>query len=261
VNLAANPAWLGRITGVALAVRGPLPQPMRIRGLVAKPLGAFELLGDRAAEWLHFERWTGASINVVVGGADIQDLPLPPLFAAAFVLCGCALLALTRARPGAMPARIAAATWLGVLVAAWLVLDARWAWNLTRQANATARTYAGADLREKHLAAEDGALFDFIDKARAVMPATPARVFVTSDARYFRERAAYHLYPHNVYTDRFEGTMPPATTLRPGDWVAVYQRRGVQYDAAQHLLRWGPGDTVTADLKLTAPGAALLLVR
>ena len=37
--------------------------------------------------------------------------------------------------------------------------------------------------------------------------------------------------------------MPPPAALRPGDWVLVYQRRGVQYDAAQQPLRWGTGDT------------------
>ena len=249
------------MTGVALAVRGPLPQPIRIRGIVAKPMGAFEVVGDRVAEWLAFEQWSGVSINVVVGGADVQDLPLPPLLAAAFVLSGCVLLALWRWRPGAMPARIAAAAWLGVFVVAWLALDARWAWNLARQASVTARTYAGKDIRDKHLAAEDGALFAFIEKARAIMPATPARVFVTSDALYFNGRAAYDLLPHNTYADRVGAAMPPAAALRPGDWVLVYQRHGVQYDAAQHLLRWGPADIVTADVKLTAPGAALFLVR
>jgi hypothetical protein len=261
LTLAANPAWIGRVTGVALAVRGPLPQPIRIRGIVAKPMGAFEVVGDRIAEWFAFEGWSGASINVVVGGADVQDLPLPPLFAAAFLLSGCVLLALWRWRPRAMPARIAAAAWLGVFVVAWLALDTRWAWNLVRQATITERTYAGKDIRDKHLAAEDGALFAFIEKARAIMPATPARVFVTSDALYFGGRAAYELLPHNAYADRAGGAMPPAGALRPGDWVLVYQRRGVQYDAAAHLLRWGPADTVTADVKLTAPGAALFLVR
>ena len=261
LSLAANPAWIGRATGLALAIRAPVTQPIRLRGIIAKPMGAFEVVGDRAAEWLKFESWTGASINVVVGGADIQDLPLPPLFAAALFLCGGALLALRRRLPGVMPARMAAAMWLGVFVAAWLVLDARWTWNLVRQANVTARTYAGKDIREKHLAAEDGALYAFIDQARAIMPAAPARIFVTSDARYFGERAAYHLYPHNAYTDRSGGAMPPASALRPGDWVLVFQRRGVQYDAAQHMLRWGTGDTVSADLKLTAPGAALFVIR
>ena len=40
------------------------------------------------------------------------------------------------------------------------------------------RTYAGKDWREKHLAAEDGALFEFIEKVRAKLPAAPARVFM-----------------------------------------------------------------------------------
>jgi hypothetical protein len=263
VVLTSNPAWIGRVTGVALAIRGPLPQPMRVRAIVAKPMGAFEVLGDRAAEWLKFEGWTGTSINVVVGGSDVQDLPLPVLLAAVLLLAGCALLAMHRWRPQRMPARAAALVWLGVVVIAWFVLDARWSWNLLRQANATARTYAGKNLEEKHLAAEDGDLFAFIEKALAVMPATatPARVFVVSDARYFRERAAYLLYPHNVYTDRANGTMPPRGALRPGDWVIVYQRRGIQYDPAQHMLRWETGETIPADMKLAGNGNAVLLIR
>ena len=77
VVVAGAPGWLGHITGVALAVRGPLPQPVRIRGVVVRPMGAFEVARDRVREWLAFEGWTGTSINTVVGGADIQDFPLP----------------------------------------------------------------------------------------------------------------------------------------------------------------------------------------
>ena len=224
-------------------------------------MGSLETLGDRAAEWLKFEGWTGTSINVVTGGADVQDLPLPALLAAAVALSGCGLLALRRWRPNGLPAMTAAAAWIGILVAAWLVLDARWTLNLLRQVRVTANTYAGKDLGEKHRAAEDGALYAFIEQARAIMPATPARVFVVSDARYFRERAAYHLFPHNAYTDRAAGSMPPATALRPGDWLVVYQRRGVQYDPAQHRLRWETGETVPADVMFTAAGSALFVIR
>jgi hypothetical protein len=171
------------------------------------------------------------------------------------------LLALRRWRPNRLPAMTAAAAWIGILVAAWLVLDARWTLNLLRQVRVTADTYAGKDIAEKHRAAEDGALYAFIEQARAVMPATPARVFVVSDARYFRERAVYHLLPHNAYTDRTAGSMPPATALRPGDWLVVYQRRGVQYDPAQHRLRWETGETIPADVMLTTPGSALFVIR
>jgi hypothetical protein len=42
-----NPAWIGRITGMALAIQTPLLSPIRIRGVIAKPMGAVEILGDR----------------------------------------------------------------------------------------------------------------------------------------------------------------------------------------------------------------------
>jgi len=260
VVVAKNPAWIGRVTGIALAFRGTFVQPIRIRGVVAKPMGAFEVLGDRAREWFAFEAWTGASINTVTGGADVQDLPLPMLLAFALGLAGAVLLAIPRWRPNIGP-MTTAGTLIGLFVAAWLVLDARWTWNLVRQVRATASEYAGKDVRQKHLAAEDGPLFAFIEKARAIMPATPARVFVVANAHYFRGRAAYHLYPHNVYTDRIGGTVPPASVMRPGDWLLVYQSRGIQYDAGQGKLRWDDTQTIPAEVKLTEPGAALFLIR
>jgi hypothetical protein len=54
--LAGNPAWIGRITGLALAIHDPLAQPAYVLGVVAKPMGATELLRDRVGEWFAFER-------------------------------------------------------------------------------------------------------------------------------------------------------------------------------------------------------------
>ena len=51
-------------------------------------MGAIELLRDRVGEWLAFERWNGASINTITGGADVQDLPLPALLATVVLLSG-----------------------------------------------------------------------------------------------------------------------------------------------------------------------------
>jgi hypothetical protein len=107
---------------------------------------------------------------------------------------------------------------------------------------------------------EDGPLFQFIEKARAKMPATPARVFVVADAGYFRGRAAYHLYPHNVYFDPRENGLPPAGVLRPGDYVVVYQRRGVQFNANEQKLRFEGGEPVSAEALLVEPGAALFRI-
>jgi hypothetical protein len=61
---------------------------------------------------------------------------------------------------------------------------------------------------------------------------------MAADAHYFRGRGAYHLYPHNVLFDPYLNAMPASTRLRPGDYIVVYQRRGVQYDPGAQRLRW-----------------------
>jgi hypothetical protein len=86
-------------------------------------------------------------------------------------------------------------------------------------------------------------------------------VFVVADAHYFRGRAAYHLYPHSVFFDPRSNELQPASRMRPGDWLLVYQRRGIQYDAAHQLLKWNGDQTITAELKLVEPGAGLFLIR
>jgi hypothetical protein len=125
----------------------------------------------------------------------------------------------------------------------------------------TAQQYAGKTSREKHLYTEDATLFDFVDRARKVMPAQPVRVFLASDENYFRGRAAYHMYPHSVYFDPRKNDLEWTSSLHSGDWVLVYQQRGIQYDPGKEMLKWPSGQTTAAELKLSVPGGALFLVR
>jgi len=258
--LAHDPAWIGHIDGVALAIHGTLPQPIVIRGVTAKPMGAIEILRDRLGEWFAFERWNGASINTIAGGKDYQRLPLPVLLALVVLASGIVVVAIRRFRPhafrAATPALLAAFFLVG-----WLLLDARWTWNLLRQERDTAAQYAGKDARDKRLANDDGPLFAFIEKALAVLPSKPVRIFIASDADYLRDRAAYHLYPHRVFFDPRSNALPPATDLHPGDWLLVYEQHGIQFDRAQGKVRWDGGQIVNAELKLVEPGGALFLVR
>jgi hypothetical protein len=260
VAIGPDPHWIGRITGLALVVHGPLPEPVRVRGVVIKPADAAETMRDRVREWTALEPWTGTSINAVTGGADIQFLPLPLLLIAGVAIAGAALTWGARRQLRAAAPSLAVAV-AGLLIVAWFVLDARWVFNLARLAQVSAHRYAGKDWREKHLAADDGALFAFIEKVRAALPRTPARVFVIADAHYFRGRAAYHLYPYNVWYEPYANNVPPAERLHAGDWIVVYQRRGVQYDPGQRRLRWDGGATLPVDLKLLDGGDALFLVR
>jgi hypothetical protein len=260
VDVHRDPHWLGRIVGLALAVQGPIEQPLQMRGVTAKPADALDTVRDRVREWMAPEPWTGASINTVAGGSAVQQLPLPFLLAAALALTVLILWALAR-RSGRAAAPVIVVCAVALALAAWLLLDARWIANLALQTRATAARYAGKDAAEKHLASDDRDLYAFIDKARAVLPAKPARVFVVADADYFRGRAAYHLYPHNVWYDPYRNAVPPADKLRAGDWLVVYQRRGVQYDAARHSLRWEGGATIPVELKLLDHGGALFAVQ
>jgi len=258
VDVSREATWLGRITGIALAIRNPLSQPVQFHDVTAKPMGALELLRDRSREWLAFERWTGASMNAITGGATVQNLPLPFLLAVAALVAMLASLFLLRriSRAASLPVAIGA-----IFVAAWIVADLRWEWNLARQAIATRDQYAGKDWRGKHLAAEDGALFASLERVRAKLPPPPARIFVVAEAHYLRDRAAYHLYPHNVHFDPYRDAVPPSASLRADDYLLVYGRRGIQYDSKAQRLRFPDGTTLAAEVLLVEPGAALFVIR
>jgi hypothetical protein len=250
-----DPAWIGRVTGVALALRGPFVQPVRIRGGVAQPMGAIEVLRDRAREWFAFEGWTGTSINTIVGGADVQDLPLTWVIAIAMALALGLFFALRwQARPST---REVAAVVALLTLCGWALLDGRWAFALARQSIQTGRIYGGMDSDQRHRVAEDALLYDAVQHAKAVLPPPPVRVFVAAEAHYFRGRAAYHLYPYNVYFDPRSDTVPAASQMHAGDWLFVYQRPGIQFDRARNMLRWDGGQTHPAELVFLQQGAAL----
>ncbi len=260
ITLADDPNWIGRINGLALILRGDLAQPMLIRGVEARPMTAAQILSDRVHEWLTFESWSGGSINSRNGGADAQDLPLPFVLAAitGFALIIYAILARRWPRlSGPFRPLIAG----GLFVFAWFILDVPWQWNLMRQAHATIQQYAGKSWRERHLAAEDGALFAFIEKARAKLPPPPARVFMAADALYFRDRGAYHLYPYNVYFNPYQNTMADPSQLHSGDYLVVFRRKGVQFDPALRKLRWDGRAPVDAELLFAENGGALFAIQ
>ena len=113
------------------------------------------------------------------------------------------------------------------------LLDARWMEPLRAGAGDRRALRRARTRTRKHRRGRGSRPCSRSSRRRAPkLPREPARVFVVADADYFRGRAAYHLYPHNVLFDPYHNAVPPADRLRAGDWLVVYQRRGVQYDAA-----------------------------
>src|SRR5262249_4788860 len=147
-----------------------------------------------------------------------------------------------------------------LFVAVWLVLDAQWSANLARQLAETRAQYGGQDWGEGPFAAEGAPLFAFIEKGGGTMPPAPGGLFLVADAAYFRGRGAYHLYPHNVLFDPFRNSVPNPKSLHAGDYLLVYQRRGLQYSAEEKKLKLGEGDPIPAEVVLVDHGAALFKI-
>ena len=128
-------------------------------------------------------------------------------------------------------------------------LDARWMVT-SRGRRARPRAITPARTRTRSISRPRIATcYAFIEKARAQLPQEPARVFVAADAHYFRGRAAYHLYPHNVYFEPFDNAVPPRPVARrrlAGRLPAA--RRPVRRGEANAAL--GRRRTVAAELKL-----------
>lgn len=261
VVVADDRGWIGSIKGLGLSisVTGPPPMPIRIHAVTAKPMGAFELLRDRLREWLAFEGWNGASVNVLVGGDDRQELPLPALVAA-IVALACAFVAgLRYVRPDLI-VHLGAAVG-AVVVVGWLAVDLRWTVNLGRQVVATVREYGGKSERDKQFASPDSAVYAFVTQARDAMPPEPQRVWIATDAPYFNGRAAYRMYPHNVHFDPRGRSMPDPSWVKPGDWMLVFNRRGVAFNPAKGVLQWDGRQDLPAELKVSGTGAALFQFR
>ncbi len=169
-----------------------------------------------------FEPWSGTSINTIAGGAEVQELPLPALLACRTSPSGSRLFRWSRWRK--RPAR-------GIARGARRDFSSRGRCS-TRDGRAIsrgrwrkrARSTAARTGARSHLAAEDGPLFAFIEKARAKMPATPARVFMVADAPISAVAAPITYTRTTFSSTRGEYGAACRAALRPGDYLVVYQR-------------------------------------
>lgn len=247
-----NPEWSGDVALLALGVKGVMERPWGVRQLRVEPVSVGSVIGDIVRGWNAFERWDGRSINVLFGGRDEQRAWMPPLVFAASVVAAIAVIVVARRRGR----RAEASAIVVAFVVGWLALDVRWQVNQFEQARATIAEFGGKTWEQKHLAMEDGDLFRFVQAARAKLPDQPVRIFVNSDLEYFRRRAGYHLYPHNVLA--YSWGEP--SQLKPGEYLLLYQKADVGFAPAAEELRWANGRLLDAKPLLVQRGAGLFLV-
>ena len=253
LEMAADENWRGQILDLALIVKGTLTKPILVNDVSLEPASLPGALLNMVKKWFALDQWQATSINFVDGDAIHKNVP-PVLTIAAIILLALTLniiLAIAKV----IPLNIAM-IW-GMVLLGWFILDARWQANLFQQLKLTHQLFAGKTREDKHLAAEDNALFDFMRKVKAKLPTT-GRILYFSDDAYSRRKGAYHLYPHNVLA---LDDLPPASQIKTGDYIALFTKNGVKYDRSHQLLIWGDGQSLNADLLFLAEGNALFKVR
>jgi hypothetical protein len=250
--------WVGNIEGLALAVKGTLATPLVISGVSIEPMGVADVISDLSNDWLTFIPWSGMSINTAFGGPPEQTVWLP-VVVAVVALTAIGLCVLWRRRPGHSGVSVSLVA-TAIVVAAWLILDARWLWLRWQQTESTQSAFAGKLPRDKHLIDVDGYVYAFAEQVRARLPKSSARVYVAADDHYFAARLAYHLLPHNTYLDHGSLALPPASQYKPGEYIVVFRRNGVRYDTVQQTLSWDDQPPLRVQLLLAHLGNALFKI-
>ncbi|CAH1904827.1 conserved membrane hypothetical protein [Candidatus Nitrotoga sp. HW29] len=254
LEIAEDENWRGQIIDLAIIVKGTLAAPILINGISLEPVSLPGALPHMVKKWFALDPWQGTSINFVDGEAI--DKNAPPVLAIAAIILLALLLNLILSIAKIIPLNVAMIG--GMILLGWFMLDVRWQANLFQQLELTHQQFAGKTWEDKHLAAEDGALFDFMKKVKEKLPAENSRILYFSDEAYSRRKGAYHLYPHNVLA---LNDLPPASKIKTGDYIALFAKKSVQYDRSHQLLMWSDGQSIKVDLLFLAEGNALFKVR
>ncbi|MEO8567356.1 MAG: hypothetical protein ABI541_13300 [Betaproteobacteria bacterium] len=235
LELARAEGWSGTIVGIALAVRGPLASPLTISGVTVPGVSSLTSIQEVLHQWARSFPFRGNSIAFPFDEERDDRISFLVATVVAEGLAIAAYLLVVWKRRDRVDRRI---IW-SILIAGWLVTDARWQINLGRQLVHTAQTFAGKTAEEKHLAADDGRFFALMQQVNRALPAPPARIFLLADESAFRTRGAYFLYPHNVFhaVGEFK-RLPDPTELSSGDFVLLFPTHGISYDRERLMLAW-----------------------
>ncbi|HEX8010436.1 MAG TPA: hypothetical protein VF814_05820 [Casimicrobiaceae bacterium] len=258
LELSADDGWSGTVTGVALVVRSSLAAPLRVGALRMASPSATEIASALWRQWSARILLRGYSISFPF---DSERAHYLPLLSGVAVAEGIAILAyglLARRRGWPRDRRVLWAIFLG----GWILLDLRWQVNLWQGAIDQGVRFAGKTTEAKHRAAGDAALYALLERIKAALPAPPARVVLFCDNVAICSRAAFFLYPHNVFRAVDASLRPPdPQRLRAGDYLLIAYSRTLGYDPGRGVVVWPDGRTRPAEQVLLQPEALLLRVR
>ena len=257
LDLTPADGWTGTITGVALVAPG-MDTPLRVASVRIESRSATATASELMGQWAARNPLRGYSVTFPFDAERSHDLPALVAVAAAEALALGIYLALVRWRRWQRDRRV---LW-GIFVAGWLLLDLRWQANLWHEAYDREVRFAGKTTAEMHLAADDASLFELMEKMKSALPSTPSRVLLYCDNDLLCARAAFLLYPQNLYRAVARVRPPPEPEeMHGGDYVLLVYSRALGYDRERHAVVWQDGRTKPADEILLEPAALLVRVR
>ena len=258
LDLASEEGWSGTITGVGLVIGKPLLAPLTVASVRIVSPSAAVTLGEMLQDWSAPTPLRGYSVTFPFDAERSHRLAALPAIAIAEAVAFALYLLLAHWRGWRRDQRV---IW-GIFLAGWLVLDLRWQANLWREALDRGVRYAGKNTTEMHLAAEDSRLFSLLEAMKGALPSTPTRIFLYCDNDNLCARAAYLLYPQNVFRAiQYYRALPTPEEMHGGDHILLLYSRALGYDRERHIAVWRDGQTKPADEVLLQPGALLLRVR
>jgi hypothetical protein len=144
-------------------------------------------------------------------------------------------------------------------IACWIP-DLSWQNRLLHQLADTYRTFSGKNTQERLAVGPDAKVYDFVSQLIPLLEPKDARIVVLGNDEYSSQRAAYFLYPFNVYWPEPGRVLPQQDFFRRGDYVVLIWPTNAYFYAMINKL-WIP-DTGGFDAQLvvaTPAGTALRL--
>ena len=258
LHLTPEDGWSGTITGVALVVSPGMTTPIRVDALRMASPSVIAATDELASDWSERHRLRGYSVNYPFDAERGHELPALIAVAVAVGLAGALYLVLARWRRWPLDGR---ALW-AIFLAGWLLLDLRWQANLGREALDRGLRFAGKSTEEMHRAADDASLFALMEAMKGALPSTPSRLFLYCDNDFLCARAAFMLYPQNLFRVAYAKRAPVRPEeLHAGDHLLLVYSRALGYDRERRLAVWPDGASKPADEILLQREALLLRIR
>jgi hypothetical protein len=216
-----------------------------------------QIVRDALSGWLEFEPWAMHSVNFIYGGSARSRIS-PSLFIGIWTVSSLLLYGLIALWQKKTVTRTGVIT---ILLLGWLFLDARWLFNLSRQAQVTRNSYTGKTADQINQTGIDREHYLFFQHLKnSVLPSAPRFIYVLDNGNsYFRAKTPWWLAPHNLLNIDH---LPRKQYQQKGGYILILNPvPGLHFDERSQRLRWGTNSSLAVQPLYLASRGALFRIK